>query len=148
MAIQQDDLVAIYDKAPLDTRYWVSITLAVMTSIFDFFDFFIVGFLVAVLAPQWHLTFGQTSVMLLSAGVGAIVGALAWGALAGLVLVAANVPLQAAMVALNNLHDPAGVAHALAYAAAGTVGLGLAVGTATASAASATGRWRRPRLSR
>lgn len=44
--------------------------------------FFIVGFLVAVLSPQWHLTFGQTSIILLSAGVGAIVGALAWSALA------------------------------------------------------------------
>jgi MFS transporter, putative metabolite:H+ symporter len=81
MTAQEDDLVALYDKAPLNARYWISMVLAVMTSIFDFFDFFIVGFLVAVLAPQWQLTFGQTSVMLLSAGVGAIVGALAWGAL-------------------------------------------------------------------
>jgi putative MFS transporter len=77
----QEDLIELYDKAPLNARYWFSIVLAVMTSIFDFFDFFMVGFLVAVLAPQWHLTFGQTSVMLLSAGVGAIIGALAWGAL-------------------------------------------------------------------
>jgi putative MFS transporter len=82
MAAQEDDLVAIYDKAPLNLRYWISMALGVMTSIFDFFDFFIVGFLVAVLGPQWHLTFGQTSIMLLSAGVGAIAGALAWGALA------------------------------------------------------------------
>ena len=81
MTAQEDDLVALYDKAPLNARYWISMALAVMTSIFDFFDFFIVGFLVAVLAPQWQLTFGQTSIMLLSAGVGAIVGALAWGAL-------------------------------------------------------------------
>jgi putative MFS transporter len=78
----EEDLVALYDKAPLNLRYWISMVLGVTTSIFDFFDFFIVGFLVAVLAPQWHLTFGQTSVMLLSAGVGAIVGALVWGALA------------------------------------------------------------------
>jgi MFS transporter, putative metabolite:H+ symporter len=82
METKGEDLVTLYDEAPLNTRYWVSMALAVTTSIFDFFDFFIVGFLVAVLAPQWHLTFGQTSVMLLSAGVGAIVGSLAWGALA------------------------------------------------------------------
>ena len=81
MAEQEDDLVAIYDKAPIGARYWVSMTLAVLTSVFDFFDFYIVGFLVAVLGPQWQLTFGQTSIMLLSAGVGAILGALAWGAL-------------------------------------------------------------------
>ena len=81
MTTQEDDLVALYDKAPLNARYWISMVLAMMASIFDFFDFFIVGFLVAVLAPQWQLTFGQTSVMLLSAGVGAIVGALVSGAL-------------------------------------------------------------------
>ncbi|KRR25220.1 hypothetical protein CQ14_09375 [Bradyrhizobium lablabi] len=82
METEGEDLVTLYDEAPLNARYWVSMALTVTTSIFDFFDFFIVGFLVAVLAPQWHLTFGQTSVMLLSAGVGAIVGSLVWGALA------------------------------------------------------------------
>lgn len=81
MATQGEDLVELYDAAPLDARYWVSIALAISTSVFDYFDFYIVGFLVAVLAPQWHLTFGQTSIMLLSAGVGAIIGSLAWGAL-------------------------------------------------------------------
>src|SRR5258708_7431377 len=82
MTTQGEDLVELYDRAPLNPRYWISIALGITTSVFDFFDFFIVGFLVAVLAPQWHLTFGQTSIMLLSAGVGAIFGALAWGALA------------------------------------------------------------------
>jgi putative MFS transporter len=81
MATQGEDLVKLYDAAPLDARYWVSMALVISTSVFDFFDFYIVGFLVAVLAPQWHLTFGQTSIMLLSAGVGAIIGSLAWGAL-------------------------------------------------------------------
>jgi MFS transporter, putative metabolite:H+ symporter len=61
---------------------WATIALGIISSVFDYFDYFIVGFLVAVLAPQWHLTFGQTSVMLLSAGVGAIIGSLIWGALA------------------------------------------------------------------
>lgn len=77
-----EDLVAAYDQARLDARYWISIALGVFTSVFDYFDYFIVGFLVAVLAPQWHLSFGQTSLILLAAGVGAILGSLAWGALA------------------------------------------------------------------
>lgn len=81
MATKGEDLISLYDKAPLNARYWSSMAIISATSLFDFFDFFIVGFLVAVLAPQWHLTFGQTSVMLLSAGVGAIIGSLAWGAL-------------------------------------------------------------------
>ena len=48
----------------------------------DFFDFFIVGYLVAQFRPRWHLTYGRSSAMLLSAGVGAIVSALTRGALA------------------------------------------------------------------
>src|ERR1700744_1859268 len=82
MADQREDLVTLYDGAPLNARYWTTMGLAMFSSIFDYFDYYIVGFLVAVLAPQWHLTFGQTSLILLSAGVGAIVGSLVWGALA------------------------------------------------------------------
>lgn len=82
MADLREDLVTVYDRARLDARYWISIALGISTSVFDYFDYYLVGFLVAVLAPQWHLTFGQTSLILLSAGVGAILGSLAWGALA------------------------------------------------------------------
>jgi len=78
----EEDLVALYDKAPLDARYWASISLFIAVLIFDYFDFFLVGFLVAALVQQWHLTFGQSSIMLLSGGVGAIFGALIWGELA------------------------------------------------------------------
>jgi putative MFS transporter len=82
MAEFGEDLVTAYDRARLDARYWISIALGISTSMFDYFDYFIVGFLVAVLAPQWQLSFGQTSLILLAAGVGAILGSLAWGALA------------------------------------------------------------------
>ena len=82
MAEVGKDLVAVYDDARLDARYWISIALGISTSVFDYFDYYLVGFLVAVLGPQWQLTFGQTSLILLSAGVGAILGSLAWGALA------------------------------------------------------------------
>lgn len=73
---------AAFDEAPVTTRYWLSIILFAVTGVVDFFDFFVVGFLVSVLAPKWHLTFGQTSIMLMSAGIGAMLGALAAGFLA------------------------------------------------------------------
>lgn len=73
---------ASFDEAPVTKRYWLSITLFALTGVVDFFDFFVVGFLVSVLAPKWHLTFGQTSIMLMSAGIGAMLGAFAAGVLA------------------------------------------------------------------
>src|SRR6185503_1653722 len=70
----QDWLTAI-EKSPLTARYYVTIVLIVMQEMFEFYDFFMVGYLVSVLAPGWHLTYGQSAVMLLSSGVGAIAGA-------------------------------------------------------------------------
>lgn len=74
-----EQLLALYDQAPLDRRYWTIFGLLGVGIALDFFDFFIVSYLVAVVAPQWHLTYGQGAAMLLSGGVGAIVGSLAWG---------------------------------------------------------------------
>ena len=76
------DLLAAFDDAPLGGQYWTCFALISVGLALEYFDFYIVGFLVAVLGPQWHLTYGQSSLMLLSAGVGAIVGALCWGAFA------------------------------------------------------------------
>ena len=74
-------LISAFDQSPLNRRYWTIFGLLAIGSVLDFFDFFIVGYLVAQLGPQWHLTYGQSSLMLLAAGVGAIVSALTWGAL-------------------------------------------------------------------
>jgi putative MFS transporter len=80
--VSAEALISAFDQSPLNRRYWTIFGLLAIGSVLDFFDFFIVGYLVAQLGPQWHLTYGQSSLMLLSAGVGAIVSALAWGALA------------------------------------------------------------------
>ncbi|MGA2991656.1 MAG: MFS transporter [Candidatus Korobacteraceae bacterium] len=71
--------LGVFDQANLTPRYWATITLVGLQEMFEFYDFFLVGYLVAVLAPSWHLTYGQSSLMLLSAGVGSIVGALVFG---------------------------------------------------------------------
>ena len=54
----------------------------VAQEMFEFYDFFLVGYLVSVLAPGWHLTYGQSAMMLLSSGVGAIAGSLVGGQIA------------------------------------------------------------------
>src|SRR5580658_5960645 len=75
------ELLSAFDGAPLNRRYWTIFGLLATGSVLDYFDFFIVGYLVAQLGPQWHLTYGQSSLMLLSAGAGAIVSGLSWGTL-------------------------------------------------------------------
>jgi MFS transporter, putative metabolite:H+ symporter len=73
------------EKSPLTARYYLTIGLMVVQEMFEYYDFFLVGYLVSVLAPSWHLTYGQSALMLLSSGVGAIAGSLVGGQLADLV---------------------------------------------------------------
>src|SRR5581483_8514676 len=80
----QDWLTAI-EKTPLTPRFYATIALIVMQEMFEFYDFFLVGYLVSVLAPGWHLTYGQGAVMLLSSGLGAIVGSLVGGQIADVI---------------------------------------------------------------
>jgi putative MFS transporter len=76
-----DDLLAMFDGAPLNRRYWT--IFAIMSAVFvlDFFDFFLIAFVMSVIGREWHLTYGQGAVILYAAGLGAIIGSLVWGAL-------------------------------------------------------------------
>ena len=75
------DLLAVFDRAPLNRRYWTSFGLLAGVYVLDFFDFFLIAFILAVIGPSWHLTYGQAALILYGSGVGAIVGALVWGSL-------------------------------------------------------------------
>jgi putative MFS transporter len=76
-----EELLALFDAAPLTPRYWANFAIMAGVWLLDFFDFFLIAFVMAVIGPQWHLTYGQGALILYGAGVGAIVGALTWGAL-------------------------------------------------------------------
>src|SRR6202171_2374335 len=76
------DWISGIEKSNLTPRHYLTIGLLVFQEMFEFYDFFLVGYLVSVLAPSWHLTYGQSAMMLLSSGVGAIVGSLVGGMLA------------------------------------------------------------------
>jgi putative MFS transporter len=55
---------------------------AMLGCLLEFFDYFLIGFVVAFIAGAWKLTFGQSAIVLLAPGVGAIVGAFFYGRLA------------------------------------------------------------------
>ncbi|HZR74674.1 MFS transporter [Bradyrhizobium sp.] len=55
---------------------------AIIGDALEFFDYFLIGFVLAFLIGPWKLTFGQSATVLMSSGIGAIVGAYVWGWLA------------------------------------------------------------------
>src|SRR6195952_4168402 len=60
------------------------IAAAIVGDMLEFFDYYLIGFVLAFIIKPWHLTFGQSAVILLSSGVGAILGAVIWGRIADL----------------------------------------------------------------
>src|SRR5467141_1111336 len=52
---------------------------AIIGDALEFFDYFLIGFVLAFIIGPWKLTFGQSAVVLLSSGIGAIIGAYGWG---------------------------------------------------------------------
>jgi MFS transporter, putative metabolite:H+ symporter len=77
-----DDLLTLFDTAPLNRRYWIAFALLSALFVLEFFDFLVVGYLLAVLGPEWHLTYGQSALILYGGGIGSILGALVFGGLA------------------------------------------------------------------
>lgn len=76
-----DNLLALFDAAPLNRRYWVTFALMSGVLVLDFFDFFLIAFVMSVIGREWQLTYGQGAIILYGAGVGAIIGSLVWGSL-------------------------------------------------------------------
>ena len=74
-----ENMLGFYDRQTPGAVYWASFAILFVGSGLEFFDFYIVGFLLAVLGPAWHLTYLESSIVLVSAGAGAILGALLFG---------------------------------------------------------------------
>jgi MFS transporter, putative metabolite:H+ symporter len=69
-------------QASLTGNQYRLVAVAILCNLLEFYDFFLVGFVLAFVARPWHLTYGESALMLLSSGVGAILGAAFWGWLA------------------------------------------------------------------
>ena len=71
------------DQARALTRNQIKIiAAAIIGDMLEFFDYYLIGFVLAFIIKPWGLTFGQSAIILLSSGVGAILGAFIWGRLA------------------------------------------------------------------
>jgi putative MFS transporter len=73
-------MLEILDRQQTLTRNQRKIVLAaILGDLLDFFDYYLIGFVLAFIVGPWKLTYGESAIILLSSGVGAIPGAVFWG---------------------------------------------------------------------
>ncbi|MBV9827841.1 MAG: MFS transporter [Alphaproteobacteria bacterium] len=66
----------------LTLNQWKIAGAATLGDMLDFFDFFLIGFVLAFIVKDWNLTYGQSGAILLASGVSAPFGSLFYGWLA------------------------------------------------------------------
>jgi putative MFS transporter len=63
----------------LTANQWKIAFAATIGDMLDFFDFSLIGFVLAFINRDWHLTYGQAGLILLASGISAPFGSLIWG---------------------------------------------------------------------
>src|SRR5450759_3509032 len=58
------------------------VAAAIIGDMLEFFDNFLIGFVLVFIVTPWHLNYMESTIILMSAGLGSIFGAFAWGAAA------------------------------------------------------------------
>ncbi len=61
------------------------VAAAIIGDMLEFFDYYLIAFVLAFIVKPWHLTFGESAIILTSSGVGAILGSFIWGRIADLI---------------------------------------------------------------
>lgn len=74
--------LAQIDSRPLTRHQKSLIALVVAGNISEFFDMFLIGFVVSLLTKPWNLTGFEAGVILACSGLGTVIGAILWGGLA------------------------------------------------------------------
>src|SRR5215472_4747251 len=92
----------------LTFNQWKVAVAATLGDMLDFFDFFLISFVLGYVVKNWHLTFGQSGAILLASGISAPFGSLFYGWLAdqagrrtSLVAAVLNVSLATGAMALT-----------------------------------------------
>jgi putative MFS transporter len=63
----------------LTINQWKIFTACLFSIVIDFFDFALIGFVLAFFVKDWHLTFGQSGAILFASGVASIPGGIFFG---------------------------------------------------------------------
>jgi putative MFS transporter len=72
-------LQLLEQQKKLTTNQWKIFAAATVGDMLDFFDFFLIGIILAFIVKPWHLTFGQSGAILLASGIAAPFGSSFWG---------------------------------------------------------------------
>jgi putative MFS transporter len=76
-------MLELLDKQQkLTMNQWKIAIAATLGDMLDFFDFFLIGFVLAFIVKDWQLTYGQSGMILLASGISAPFGSLFYGWLA------------------------------------------------------------------
>jgi MFS transporter, putative metabolite:H+ symporter len=73
-------MVELLDRqTSLTINQWKIFAAVILSIMLDFFDFLLIGFILAFVVKDWHLTYGQSALILFSSGVAAVPGAIFFG---------------------------------------------------------------------
>ena len=75
-------LQLLEQQTKLTKNQWLIAGAATLGDMLDFFDFLLIGFVLAFIVNDWQLTYGQSGAILLASGVSAPFGSLFYGWLA------------------------------------------------------------------
>jgi MFS family permease len=70
------------EQCTLTNRQKVILVVASIHGMLEFFDQFIIAFVLIFVMKPWRLTYGESAIVLLSSGIGSIIGAIVWGYIA------------------------------------------------------------------
>jgi MFS transporter, putative metabolite:H+ symporter len=72
-------LELLEQQKTLTVNQWKIFTACLFSIVIDFFDFALIGFVLAFFVKDWHLTFGQSGTILFASGVASIPGGIFFG---------------------------------------------------------------------
>jgi MFS transporter, putative metabolite:H+ symporter len=79
-ASTESAMIELLDRQQsLTINQWKIFTAVILSIMLDFFDFLLIGYVLAFFVRDWHLTYGQSAVILFSSGVAAVPGAIFFG---------------------------------------------------------------------